>query len=66
MTVAITGSAAYIARGAVEWSLVGSLLSGSIVGALIGALIAVRMSSERLQVVFGLFLAAVALRMLVG
>ena len=66
VAVAIAGSATYIARGAVEWSLVGSLLGGSIAGAFVGALIALRMSAERLQLIFGLFLAAVALRMLVG
>ena len=64
--VAIAGSATYIANDLIEWDLVGALLAGSMVGAYVGAALAIRLSPQRLQLVFGLFLVGVSIRMLVS
>ena len=64
--VAIAGAATYIANDLIEWDLVAALLGGSIVGAYVGAALAIRLSPRRLQLVFGLFLVGVSIRMLVS
>ena len=64
--VAIAGAATYIANDLVEWDLVAALLGGSVIGAYAGAALAIRLSPGRLQLVFGLFLSAVSIRMLVS
>lgn len=66
VAVAVAGATTYIVSGLVEWDLVAALLGGSMAGAWVGASLAIRLSPERLRLVFGLFLAGVAIRMLVS
>ena len=66
-TIVITSMSAMYAhhrRGAVDWSVVGSLFPGILLGAAIGSAIADRMPVAVLKMIFACFLLCVALRML--
>jgi uncharacterized membrane protein YfcA len=64
-TIVVTALAsirAHHSRGAVLWTLVARLTPGIVVGALIGAAIADTLASDRLQLIFGVFILALALQ----
>jgi uncharacterized membrane protein YfcA len=55
---------AHTSRAAVRWDIVRLLVPGLIIGAIVGAVIAHNLSSQYLQVFFGVFLIVISLRML--
>lgn len=66
VAVAFAGLPVYAAEGAVDWILAAQLAVGSMIGVVVGARLMLRVRALILRRAFGIFLALIALRMLLG
>jgi hypothetical protein len=63
--ISLAGVITYGAAGKVHWAEAAALTAGSVVGARVGAGALARIDERRLKLVFGLFLAAIGVLILV-
>ena len=64
--IALAAFVPYCLRGHVDWLLAVQLAAGSVVGVVLGAKVMTRVPAPLLRRLFGVFLVAISLRMLLG
>ena len=64
LPIAVVGGATFAVAGEVDYAIAAALVAGSLLGALLGARLMRRTSDRGLKIVFGVFLVAVAVQLL--